>query len=550
MISILTPVHNPPEDVLAAMLASVQAQSHQEWEHCLVDDGSTQPWVRTMLDAAAASDPRVRVQYRPASGGIVAASNDAAAMASGEFVALLDHDDVLHSNALAWVADAIRNEPTVDYLYTDEDKIDEAGRHFGLFLKPDWSPERMRTQMYTCHFSVFRQSLFHEVGGFRSGFDGSQDWDLVLRVTERARKVVHVREVAYHWRAAGESTAANADAKPYAFVSAARAVAEHIDRVGLAGTVANADTGIQQIQPALRDEPLVSIVIPTAGTSKLVHGIQKVLLLNCISSVMERSTYTNVEFIVVADSAMNPVIRHQLAALGAPRLRIVDYPRAFNFSDKVNLVVLHSAGEFVLLLNDDTEVLGEGWRESFPSFDGTSRWIERMLMYASFDGVAAVGSRMYFGDFRLQHTGVVIHNGLPAHQYRGFDRDYGGYFGNAICVTNLLAVTAACLMVRRSIFDEVGGFSTSLPGSFNDVDFCFKLVHRGYRNVYQPDAELLHYESASRNPTVLTAEHMFLEARWHELMRDDPYFHPKFYSHSSNCHEPPILSDGRLVPTE
>jgi glycosyltransferase involved in cell wall biosynthesis len=264
--SILTPVYNPPADVLRATLASVGAQSYEGWEHCIADDGSTAPHVRPILEEAATADPRVRVVYRPESGGIVAATNDALALAQGEFIAMLDHDDLLHPDALSHVSHALHVHPDADYVYTDEDKIDEEGNHYDLFLKPDWSPERFRAQMYTCHFSVLRKVLVDQVGGFRPGFDGSQDWDLVLRVTERARRVVHVRENCYHWRASAASAAGDDVAKPWAFESAKRAINDHLERTGFQGVVDDGEApGTYRIRPQLQVHPVVGIVIPTAG---------------------------------------------------------------------------------------------------------------------------------------------------------------------------------------------------------------------------------------------------------------------------------------------
>lgn len=535
--SVVTPVHNPPADALAAMLASVQAQTHGDWEHCIVDDGSTEPWVRTTL--AAVDDPRVKVAYRSEAGGIVAATNDALAMASGEFVALLDHDDLLHPEALARIDAAITDD--VDYLYSDEDKVDAEGRHYDLFLKPDWSPERMQAQMYTCHLSVLRRSVVEQVGGFRDGFDGSQDWDLVLRVSEVARRIVHVRETLYHWRSVPSSAAADPDAKPYAAIAAHRAVNEHLERIGVQGRALPEQVGgVFRIRPHLAEHPFVSIVIPTAGGIRPIHGVPEIMVVHCVQSVVERSTYPDYEIVVVADTSMSDTARAQLAAVGGGRVRIVDYPLPFNFSDKVNRGALHARGDLLVLLNDDTEVLAD-------DATGRSSWIESMAMYALQPAIGAVGARLYFGDRRLQHTGVVFHGGLPSHPYRGFPGDHGGYFSNARTATNYTAVTAACMMVRREVFETVGGFSLAFPVNYNDVDFCCKLHTRGYRNVYTPEAELLHFESATREPVVHPDEILNMRARWQPLMSDDPFFHPQFFQENPDFNPRPMLSDGSLV---
>ena len=546
--SVITPVHDPPIAVLEAMLTSVAQQSYGSWEHCLVDDGSRDPAVWPMLQRAAAADARVRIARRDTAGGIVAASNDALDLARGEFVAFCDHDDLLHRDALAHVSRAIDAVPEVDYLYTDEDKVDDDGTHHTVFLKPDWSPERMRVQMYTCHLSVARRSLVEEVGGFRAGFDGSQDWDLVLRVTERARRVLHVREVCYHWRTLATSAASDLGAKPWATDAARRAIADHLVRTGLEGTVADTPYGgVFRIRPALRDHPLVSIVIPTAGSSRIVRGVLEPLVVRCVQSILERSTYENFEIVVVADAHTPAPVRAALRAAGGDRLRFVEYDAPFNFSAKINLGALHARGGHLLFLNDDIEVLPDGWRDQWPALEGRSQWIESLLMYARQPDVGAVGARLYFGDLRIQHAGVVMHDGLPSHQYRGFPSRHPGYFANAVTAHDLLALTAACLMVPRSAFDEVGGLSLQFPVNFNDVDFCLKLHAAGYRCVYDADVELLHYESATREPTVRAEEISALRWRWGKVMADDPYFHPRLYQLRPHFQPPPARRDGTLL---
>jgi O-antigen biosynthesis protein len=545
--SIITPVHNPPEFALRAMLASVAQQSFADWQHCIVDDGSTASHVRPMLEAAA-RDPRVQVAFRPASGGIVAASSDGLLAAQGEFVVLLDHDDELASGALAIVDAALAAVPDTDYLYTDEDKIDEDNNHFDLFLKPDWSPERLHSQMYTCHLSVLRRSIVDAVGGFREGFDGSQDWDLVLRVTENARRVTHVREVLYHWRALAASAAADVDAKPYAVDAAARAVNEHFERMQLPCRISSPSIGgVFRVEPALSTRPLVSIVIPTAGGSNVLRGVPTTLVTNAVRSVFERSTYDNFEVVVVADASVTESTRDELHAVGGSRLQIVDYHSPFNFSEKVNMGTVRSNGEYVLLLNDDIEVLPDDWRTGWPTMKGTSGWIESMLMYAQQDGVGAVGAKLYFNDLRLQHVGVVLHGGLPSHPYRGFPSQYPGYFSNANAVCNYVAVTAACIMVPRSVYTRVGGFSLTLPVNYNDVDFCLKLHAAGLRCVYNPAAELLHYESATREAHVAPHEIARIQALWKSLLDDDPYYHPKFFQRNPDFHPAVMLRDGTLI---
>jgi GT2 family glycosyltransferase len=515
--SVLTPIYETPPAVLTAMLRSVERQSFGDWELCLVDDASPSPHVAEMLAAAAAKDPRIRVETREANGGIVAASNDALAMATGEFIALLDHDDALHPEALELVAAAIDGAPDVDYVYTDEDKIDEAGHHQGPFFKPDWSPERMRTQMYTCHLSAMRRALVDEVGGFDAEFEGSQDWDLVLRVTERARCVVHVPRVLYHWRTLETSTAGGGeDAKPWAFEAGTRAIQAHCDRTDIPA-VASRDVehpGVYRLDPRLTDKPKVSIVIPTAGTVREVRYEPLVLVEHCVASILERSTYENFEIVVVYDTGIDPDVLGRLAALGGSRLRLVEFDEPFNFSEKINRGAVHSDGEMLLLLNDDMEVV-------------TPDWIERLVMYAALPGVGAVGGRLIWEDGRLQHVGIVFENfGYPGHPYRGFAGDWNGYSNSVLVAQNFLAVTAACMMTPREEFERVGGFSHTLPMNYNDVDYCLKLVSAGSRIVYDPDSVLYHFESSSRSTDVEDWEKDRLRGRWLPITAEDPYSNP------------------------
>jgi GT2 family glycosyltransferase len=494
----------------------VRQQSFGDWELCLVDDGSGEPRVAEVLAAAAGEDPRIRVQRRERNGGIVAASNDALAMAEGEFVALLDHDDKLHLDALAHVHEALSREPEADYVYSDEDKLVGPGIHLRPFFKPDWSPERLRTQMYTCHLSILRRSLVEEVGGFDQAFEGAQDWDLVLKVTERARAVLHVPRVLYHWRVSATSAAAAGEAtKAWAFEAGARAVQAHCERIGLEARVERdrAQAGVYHLQPQLREEPLVSIVIPTACQTREVRYRQEVLVGNCVRSIRERSSYEKYEIVCVVDSGAPAAALADLRELGGERLRIVDYDRSFNFSEKVNLGAAHAGGEHLLLLNDDVEV-------------ATPDWIERMVMYSNLPEVGAVSGRLLFEDGRIQHVGVRFKRGLPDHPYRGHAGDYEGYAYAIDVARNPLAVTGACLMTRRELFEGVGGLEVELPVNYNDVDYCLKLRRAGKRAVYDPDLVMFHFESSSRPAEVERWEERRLKERWLPLTAVDPDSNP------------------------
>jgi O-antigen biosynthesis protein len=533
--SILTPVYNTPADVLRAMLDSVRAQTFADWELCLVDDASTEPHVRAALERARDEDPRIRVHFREANGGIVAASNDGLGMAGGEFLALLDHDDELHPEALARVDAALRDEPEADYVYTDEDKIDRRGKHSGPFFKPDWSPDRMRTQMYSCHLSVFRRSLVEEVGGFDPEFEGSQDWDLVLRVTERARAVLHVPRVLYHWRMIETSAAGGGEAaKPWAFEAGKRAVQAHCERIGLPARVERDpdDAGVYHLEPELSSEPLVSIVIPTRGQVREVRYDPVVVANNCVRSIVEDSTYANYEIVVVADRSTPKDVIEYLHGMGGERLRIIPFDRPFSFSAMINSGAVRARGEHLLLLNDDMEVI-------------TPNWIERMVMYSGLPEVGAVGGRLLFEDGRLQHVVVRFEEGLPGHLYRGYAGDFRGYSNNVRVVQNCLAVTGACLMTRRELFEQVGGLSASFPINYNDIDYCLKLRAAGHRVLYDPDLVLYHFESSSRSTDVEDWEKDLMRGRWLQLTAVDPYSNPNLRHGAPTLTSPFAWARGR-----
>jgi GT2 family glycosyltransferase len=511
--SIITPVYDPPEDVLRACLDSVARQEFTDWEHCLVDDASTQPHVARVLEEYASRDRRFTVRRRPVNGGIIAASQDALAMATGEFVALLDHDDLLTRDALASVEAVACTDPELDYCYSDEDYLSPEGEYINPFYKPDWSPERFRSQMYTGHLSVARRTLVEEVGGFRPGFEGSQDYDLVLRVTERARSIRHVAKVLYHWRILPESVANNATAKPYAYEAGRRAVQDHCDRTGRRATVTDGVVpGVYRVQREVDGEPLVSVVIPTRGSRARVWGVDRCFVVEAVRSLVERARYQHLEIICVVDLPTPPEVIAQLEAIAGDRLKLVWYDRPFNFSEKINLGAAHATGDLMLILNDDVEV------ES-PDF------IETMVGLIAEDDVAMVGAKLLFADGRLQHAGHV-YNGDPYHAYFGYPADHLGACSVLACQREASGVTAACALVKMSVWDEIGGMTPQLAGNFNDVDFSLKIRARGYRILWTPYAVLYHFESMTREPTVKDEELRVIRERWATPLRNDPYYNP------------------------
>lgn len=506
--SVLTPVFNPPRDAFKRCIESVLSQSFQDWEWCLVDDAAEHSQFKELLLELAASDARIRVLVRSSNGGIVAASNDAATLASGEFLCLLDHDDSLEPNALETVNDALSSDTEIDYLYTDEDKVDSSGRYYDTFLKPDWSPERLRSQNFCCHFSVIRRTLFERVGGFRPGFEGSQDYDLILRVTEKSRRIFHVPKVLYHWCAVAGSTATASSEKPYAAFAAQRAVQEHLTRVGITGQTLQTKNGYHKIKRALSRTPRVSIVIPTRGDSKLVRGSKRSLVLRSVDSIIANSDdYPNFEVIVVADTSTPKVVVEQLNSLSA--VRIIEYSKPFNFSDKCNVGVATATGTVVVLLNDDTEVI-------------TKDWLATLVPLAVEPDVGIVGPMLILEDGRIQSAG---HSNTPSpHNYRsGHSADDPGVFGDLSITRECSGITGAAMVMRKEVYLEAGGMSPKFANCFNDVDLNCKVLELGYRILWTPHARLFHYESVSRDPLVSTEEFDLLIRRWGRYFDNDVF---------------------------
>ena len=505
------PVWETPPVLLERALGSVLSQDFDSFELIAVDDGSKEPGVAETLRAMAETDSRMRVVHSPLNQGIVAASNLALGSATGEFIALMDHDDILPPHALRTCAEAIGEQPECDLLYTDEAWIDEDDRIVAPFLKPDWSPERLRSQMYVNHLAWYRRQLVESVGGFREGFDGSQDYDLALRVSERSRGIIHVPQILYHWRIRPGQVSGSAN--PAVYAAARRAIEEHCSRVGIKGSVEQTDPlGVYRVRRELVDEPLVSIVVPTCGSAGLVWGEPRTFVAEALRSVETRSSYPHLEYVVVADTTTPPETLDELRAICGERLRVIQYKRRFNFSRKCNLGVLAARGEYVMFLNDDVEVI-------------TPDWIESMLGLAQQQDVGLVGCALYFEDGTLQHGGHLYVNGVAGHIGYGAPAEYTGPEAALTMDRECSGVTAACALMRRSEYLEVGGLSWSLPVNFNDVDLCLKVRRSGRRIVWTPHARLYHFESKSRDGRVGAPEVEQTRRRWgHVLDGQDPYW--------------------------
>jgi len=512
--SVILPVYNINPQWLEAAIASVRNQLYPDWELCIADDASSQPQIRKILTDYSQLDPRINVVFRPENGNIVAASNSALELATGDYIALLDHDDELSTNALFENAKLINQHPDADFIYSDEDKIDPSGKRCDPFFKPDWSPDYFHACMYTCHLGVYRTSLIRQIGGFRAGFDGSQDYDLVLRVVETTRQIYHIPKVLYHWRVVPSSVASGSEAKPWAYIAAQRALEDMLSRSPYPGWVEAAPrAGFFRIRRHLQGQPLVSIVIPSAGKTIATPDGLQCPLETCIRSIREHSTYAKIELILVDGYDIPDGI---LDAIAGEDLRLIRCAEPFNFSQRINLGAAHARGEFLLLLNDDIEVM-------------TPDWLESMLEFAQQKEIGAVGAKLLFPDGKIQHMGVMVLDGNPGHAFYGMDADHPGYFCSNIVNRNYLAVTAACLMIRRDLFEQVGGMDETFPLNYNDVDFCLKLHQAGYRNLVTPYAQLLHHESVSRQPGLKPEEWENLNKKWGDYFKktaSDPYYNP------------------------
>jgi GT2 family glycosyltransferase len=498
-ISIITPVYNTDATVLEATLASVHAQIYENWELCLADDGSTRPETREVVERAT-EDPRVQVLYLPGQSGIAGASNAAASLASGDYVTLLDHDDLLKPHALAQVVRWLNHDPTLDVVYSDEDKLNEVGQLVMPFLKPDWSPNLLMTTNYICHLLVVRKSLFDKVGGFRLGFDGSQDHDLVLRLTEETQRIAHIPEPLYTWRMVPGSAAAVPDAKPYAFEAAKKALREALERRGQPGTVGDgALTGIYRTRYAIPGRPRVAIIIPTRDKVDLLR--------RCIGSVVDKTTYQSYEIVVIDNGSREPATLEYLAAFPG---RVVKYPETFNYARMMNLAAFSVDCDAMLFLNNDTEVINDDWMDA-------------LLEHGMRPEVGAVGARLYYPDGRPQHEGIFV--GVMG---TATNVDHRGFWGLGDMTRDFSAVTGACVMIRPGVYWAVGGNDERLRVAYNDVDICLRIHQAGYQVVYTPYAELVHFEGASRAGYEHDDDKEWFTTRWRQAEEWDPYYNPNY----------------------
>ena len=532
LFSILVPLYNTPEVFLREMIDSVVSQTYENWELCLAD-GSDADHAYVEQIVKGYDDDRIRYERLTENLGISGNTNKCFEMAKGDYIGLFDHDDILHPTALYEYMKVICDKGA-DYIYCDETTFSgkSIDHMITLHFKPDFAPDNLRANNYICHFSVFSKELVDKCGTFRTEFDGSQDHDMILRLTKAATNIVHVPKILYYWRSHAGSVASDINAKSYAIDAAKGAVAAHLTACGFSGFKIESSRAFEtifRIRYALTGHPLVSILIPNKDHTEDLR--------RCIESITDRTSYDNYEIIVIENNSVTDEIKDYYETLKMhPRIKVVLYEGEFNYSAVNNFGASFAEGEYIILLNNDTEVI-------------TRNWIEELLMYAQRDDVGAVGCMLYYPDYTIQHAGIVL--GMGAHRTAGHShykmaKENLGYMGRLCYAQNVSAVTGACLMVKKKLFDEVGGLSEDLAVALNDVDFCLKLRKKGLLNVFTPFAELFHYESVSRGTDVTeeasrqnaeryNRECDLFKEKWRaELDKGDPYFNPNFSLDYSN----------------
>ncbi len=526
-LSVVIPAFKTPERFLAAMLDSLIAQTYTNWEVCIADGSPKGESVERVLKRYALKDERIRYVILGENKGIAGNTNAAIDMAKGDFIVLADHDDTLAPDALYECVKAINSDPEIDVVYTDEDKLDmDGGELFEPHFKPDFNPHLLTSVNYICHLFVVNHELLMEVGGFREEFDGAQDYDFIFRCTEKARKIYHVPKALYHWRCHQDSTASNPESKLYAFEAGTRAIKAHYDRMGIEyeSVEKGVDYGIYHTKFKIHGEPLVSVIIPNKD-----HTADLDL---CMRSLIEKATYKNLEFIVVENNSTDQETFEYYEKIQKEFdfVHVVKWEREFNYSAINNYGVTFAKGEYLLFLNNDTELINP---ES----------IEEMLGFCQQDEVGVTGVRLLYSDDTIQHAGVVVgFGGIAGHTFIGLHKAESSYFNRAMCAQNYNAVTAACMMSKRSLFDQVGGFTEELAIAFNDIDYCMKIRELGKLVVYAPYALFYHYESKSRGledtpekVARFNEEIKKFADRWPEILKNgDPYYNPNLTLRKSN----------------
>ncbi len=517
LLSIILPIYNPPVDLLVDGIESVMSQSYQNWELILVNDKSTTPEANELLTLFGAADERIISISRLTNGHISAASQTGLDAASGEFVALLDHDDLLPVRALARVAKEIEEYPNAKFFYSDEDKISATGERHDPHFKSDWNPQLLLAQNYICHLAVFERELALNCGGFREGFEGSQDHDLFLRCTGalHADQIRHIPEVLYHWRAIEGSTSLASNHKPYASQAGQRAVQQYLDSVSQGCRVVPADVpnAYRVRYPLPRQLPKVSLIIPTRN--------QKAITEQAINSILRKTEYQNYEIVLVDNGSTEPDALAYFDSLASyDNVRVLKYAKPFNYSAINNFAVAHTDADVIGLINNDVEVINENW-------------LTEMVSLAVRPENGCIGAKLYYAEGKVQHAGVILGiGGVAGHSHKYFPKQHHGYFSRLRLAQNLSAVTGACMLVRRSVYQQVNGLEeNALKIAFNDVDFCLRVKSAGYLNTWTPYAELYHHESMSRGKEDtpekverFNKEADWMRSKWFQELARDPYY--------------------------
>jgi GT2 family glycosyltransferase len=518
--SVVMPTYETPVDLLEKAVDSVRAQLYPHWELCIADDGSKSEATRARLTRYAEEDSRIKIVFRETNGHISAASNSALEVATGDWIALLDHDDELTEDALYWMAATLERHPETDILYSDEDKIDEDGKLSEPYFKPDWSPEFFLSQNMINHLGVYRRSLVEAVGGFREGFEGSQDYDLALRVLDQSEpeRVRHVPVVLYHWRMIAGSVALDGNEKSYPHERARTAITEHLERQRVKGKVVAGRDGLShRVVPALPSrKPHVTVIVPTRDRLDMMRMV--------VRGLQETTDYPNWDLLIVDNGSREPETLDFFKQLAKEdsRVTVLRDDNPFNFSRLNNLAVEQAKGPLVLLLNNDIEPIDPGW-------------LTEMVRQIRRPGVGAVGAKLYYPNDTIQHVGVTTGiGGVAGHFDKHLPREAPGYFGRAVMIHNVTATTAACLLTTKKLYRQIGGMNeTALKVAFNDVDLCLKIRAAGHRIVLTPYAELYHHESVSRGledteekRARFRSEMLWMRDKWGDALDADPYYNP------------------------
>ncbi len=526
LISVLMPVYNPHEKWLRLAIDSVLSQIYTDWELCIADDASTDIHVRHTLEEYQLRDSRIKVTFRKTNGHISAASNSALGLVTGQWIALLDHDDELPQHALYMISEEINTHPQARLIYSDEDRINEQGVRYNPYFKSDWNPDLFLSQNLISHLGAYETALVRELNGFREGFEGSQDYDLALRAVEKisAAQIRHIPHVLYHWRAIEGSAAGHVDAKVYAYDAARKAIQEYLDRQQTNAyiTAAYHYNMNRVIYKLPKELPKVSVIIPTKDKVELLQI--------AVEGILEKTDYPNLEILIINNQSTQQETLAYLNNLSTlPNVRVIAYDLPYNYAAINNFAVAQSTGEVIAFVNNDIEVIA-------------SDWLKEMVSHALRTEIGAVGTMLYYKDNKIQHAGILLCADIALHAYQFLNKGDPGYQGKALLLQNYLAVTAACMVLRRTVFEEVGGFDeVNLPIAYNDVDLCLRIQEKGYRILWTPYAELYHHESATlgqpKTPQRLAQflrESTYLKTRWRDFIVHDPFYSPNLILSSGN----------------